>query len=237
MRASLIAELETTLPGLSPAERLALAARHLPEGLVFSSSLGIEDQVLTDMIARQNLPIRIVTLDTGRLFQETHELIDKTRARYKIPIEVFFPDGEALSALVSSKGMNSFYHSVDDRKACCQVRKVAPLRRALQGASAWITGLRAGQSENRKSLPVVEWDSSWGLLKINPLADWSMEEVEQYGQVHSVPVNPLHGKGYPSIGCAPCTRAIQPGEDLRAGRWWWEQSHKECGLHARGTTN
>lgn len=233
METSILEELKEALPGLDPAERLRYLANCLPQGLVFTTSLGMEDQVLTDMIARLRIPVRVVTLDTGRLFQETYDLIDRTRARYKIPIEVFYPDARTLSAMVSTKGMNSFYESVENRKECCHIRKVEPLRRALQGATAWITGLRAAQSENRSTLPLVEWNEGWGLWKVNPLADWGLEEIQTYVQSHAVPVSPLHAQGFPSIGCAPCTRAIQPGEDIRAGRWWWEQSHKECGLHAK----
>lgn len=237
MQFSHIAALEELLPGQEPPERLLSLAKLLPDGLVFSTSLGLEDQVLTDMIVRLGLPVRIVTLDTGRLFQETYDLIDRTRARYKIAIEVFYPDAAQVSAMVNARGMNSFYESVALRKECCQVRKVEPLRRALHGASVWITGLRAGQSTYRQILPIVEWDDTWGLIKVNPLADWSLEALQEYCLQHFVPINALHEKGYPSIGCAPCTRAIQPGEDIRAGRWWWEQSQKECGLHTSGAAN
>lgn len=233
MDTSVLEELKAVLPGMNPVGRLRALAQYLPQGLVFTTSLGMEDQVLTDMIARHMIPARIVTLDTGRLFQETYDLIDRTRARYKTTIEVFYPDAEILSAMVNSKGMNSFYESVENRKECCHIRKVEPLRRALQGATAWITGLRAAQSENRSSLPLIEWDESWALWKVNPLADWSLEQIHIYVEAHAVPVSPLHAQDFPSIGCAPCTRAIQPGEDIRAGRWWWEQSHKECGLHAK----
>jgi phosphoadenosine phosphosulfate reductase len=237
MQSSLLAALEELLPDQEPPERLLSLAKLSPDGLVCSTSLGLEDQVLTDMIARLGLPVRFVTLDTGRLFQETHDLIDRTRARYKIGIEVYYPDAAQISAMVNARGMNSFYESVEFRKECCQIRKVEPLRRALQGARVWITGLRAAQSTFRQTLPIVEWDEAWGLIKVNPLADWSLEQLQAYCVRHLVPINALHEKGYPSIGCAPCTRAIQPGEDIRAGRWWWEQSQKECGLHTGSTAN
>ena len=237
MQSSLLSILEELLPDQEPQERLLSLANLLPDGLVFSTSLGLEDQVLTDMIARLGLPVRFVTLDTGRLFQETYDLIDRTRARYKIAIEVYYPDAAEVSAMVNVRGMNSFYESVAFRKECCQIRKVEPLRKALHGASAWITGLRAAQSTFRQTLPVVEWDEAWGLIKVNPLADWDIEALQEYCVQHFVPVNTLHDKGYPSIGCAPCTRAVRPCEDIRAGRWWWEQSHRECGLHADRTTN
>ena len=237
MQSSLLTALEELLPDQEPPERLLSLAKLSPDGLVCSTSLGLEDQVLTDMIARLGLPVRFVTLDTGLLCQETHDLIDRTRARYKIGIEVYYPDAAQISAMVNARGMNSFYESVEFRKECCQIRKVEPLRRALQGARVWITGLRAAQSTFRQTLPIVEWDEAWGLIKVNPLADWSLEQLQAYCVRHLVPINALHEKGYPSIGCAPCTRAIQPGEDIRAGRWWWEQSQKECGLHTGSTAN
>jgi phosphoadenosine phosphosulfate reductase len=223
--------LTAALQGKDIAGQIRLLAGLYPGKVVFSTSLGQEDQVLTDIIARNDLPVRIFTLDTGRLFYETYELIDRTRARYKRDIEVYFPDFEAVEQLVTRKGMTSFYESVENRKECCHIRKVEPLNRALQGAAVWITGIRADQSENRQQMPLLEKDESRGLVKFNPLLDWTYEEVLQYLNRHHVPYNPLHDKGYISIGCAPCTRAIEPGENPRAGRWWWEQSQKECGLH------
>lgn len=205
----------------------------LAEGpVVFSSSLGQEDQVITDAIYRASLPIGIFTIDTGRLFPESYELIEKTNARYKTQIQVYFPAAEEVEAFVAAKGINGFYESVDNRKQCCQVRKVQPLNRALAGASVWITGLRAEQSTNRQQMKTVEWDASRQLYKYNPLLHWSYDEMMEYLHTKMVPYNTLHDKGYLSIGCAPCTRAIEPGENARAGRWWWEQSQKECGLHA-----
>jgi len=170
-------------------------------------------------------------LDTGRLFNETYELIDRTRARYKIPIEVFFPQTPAVEKLVTEKGFTSFYESVENRKECCHIRKVEPLNRALEGAKIWVTGLRSEQSANRQQMSLLEWSEDKQLHKFNPLINWSFEEMMDYIQKHNVPYNPLHDKGFISIGCLPCTRAIEPGEDPRAGRWWWEQSQKECGLH------
>jgi phosphoadenosine phosphosulfate reductase len=223
--------LAATLDALDLDARLRVVAERFPGRAAFSTSLGQEDQVITDAIWRQDLPIRIFTLDTGRLFEETLDLIDATRARYGKDIEVFFPDAREVEALVSTRGLFSFRESVEDRKHCCQIRKVHPLQRALQGVDVWITGLRREQSANRHTMRVVEWDEGYQLLKCNPLIDWSADEMVAYLAAHRVPDNPLHRRGFVSIGCAPCTRAIEPGEDPRAGRWWWETSKKECGLH------
>lgn len=202
-----------------------------PGGVVFSSSLGQEDQVLTDVIFKNDLPVKIFTIDTGRLFNETYELLDRTTARYKKPIQVYFPETAEVETFVAEKGINSFYESVDNRKQCCYIRKVIPLNRALKGAKVWITGLRAEQSDNRQQMPMIEWAEDKQLYKFNPLIRWSYDEMISYINEHNVPYNRLHDKGFISIGCAPCTRAIEPGEDARAGRWWWEASQKECGLH------
>ncbi|MBC6489358.1 phosphoadenylyl-sulfate reductase [Flavihumibacter stibioxidans] len=226
-----LTELNQKLSSLSAPERLAHICRHFGDGLVFSTSLGQEDQVITHLIARQSLPVTIFTLDTGRLFQETYDLLDKTRARYKVPVKVYFPDAKKVEEMLYEKGPNSFFESVENRKECCFIRKVEPLNRALKGAKAWITGLRAEQSDNRQHLPFAEWDESRGLVKINPLLDWTYKQMLAFIEDQNIPYNSLHDKGFPSIGCAPCTRAIEPGEDIRAGRWWWEISHKECGLH------
>ena len=178
------------------------------------------------------MPIGIFTLDTGRLPEETLSLIERTRERYGVTIDVYAPDTHALEAFVGENGVNAFYRSVELRKGCCAIRKTEPLKRALAGKGAWITGLRRTESESRQQVAVEEFDRVHRLPKFNPLADWSHDEVWQYLRVHDVPYNALHDQGYPSIGCAPCTRAVQPGEDPRAGRWWWEASeHKECGLH------
>jgi phosphoadenosine phosphosulfate reductase len=202
-----------------------------PGKVVFSSSLGQEDQVITDAIYRNDLGIDIFTLDTGRLFNETYELIERNTARYKKSMKIFFPGAADVEEFVLAKGINSFYESVENRKECCYIRKVKPLNRALAGAKVWITGLRAEQSLNRNNMPMLEWDDVRLLYKFNPLINWRYNEVIDYINKFKVPCNPLHDKGFLSIGCAPCTRAIEPGEDARAGRWWWEGSHKECGLH------
>lgn len=202
--------------------------------IALSSSLGAEDQVLTDMIIKIKPSARIFTLDTGRLFPETYDLIDRTSRKYKTKIEIFFPDHQKVEAMVNSKGINLFYESITNRKACCHIRKIEPLQRAFTTMDAWICGLRASQAITRQNIDIIEWDENNGLIKINPLAHWSEDDVWHYIKTNKVPYNTLHDKGFPSIGCQPCTRAIQPGEDLRAGRWWWENPDtKECGLHKR----
>ncbi len=216
----------------APEELLRRVAAQYAGAAVFTTSLGAEDQVLTDMIARNKLPIRITTLDTGRLFSETYELIQRTESRYKIRLEVFFPEAHEVETMVNDQGINGFFDSVENRKRCCFVRKVQPLRRALAGARIWITGIRREQSENRGDLPAVEWDQTHGVAKVHPLIEWQEKHVWEYLKTNGVPYNPLHDKGFPSIGCAPCTRAVLPGESPRAGRWWWEQGTQECGLHA-----
>ena len=209
-----------------------IAALHPAAAL--ASSFGAEDMALTDMISKHALPIAIFTLDTGRLPGETYALIDRVREHYGLPIEVHYPDARALEAFVRANGVNAFYRSVELRQRCCGIRKTAPLARALVGRSAWITGQRRAQAVTRRDLAVEEFDGKHKLAKFNPLADWSDDDVWSYVRAHEVPTNPLHARGYPSIGCAPCTRAIEPGEDIRAGRWWWEHpEHRECGLHRR----
>jgi phosphoadenosine phosphosulfate reductase len=227
-----IDKLQAVLAGLDLVSGLRLITQQFPGAVVFSTSLGQEDQVIADAIWRNNLNVRVFTLDTGRLFNETYELLDSTRARYGKPIQTYFPDAQQVEKLVSEKGAHSFYESVENRKECCQIRKIAPLRRALQNTQVWVTGLRAEQSANRQTMKLVEWDESYRLIKFNPLIAWSYDQVLEYLDVNKVPDNPLHRKGFISIGCAPCTRAIEPGEDPRAGRWWWEMSKKECGLHS-----
>lgn len=212
-------------------EGLQIISELFPGQTVFSTSLGQEDQIITDAILKNAIPVRIFTLDTGRLFYETYDLLEKTMARYKSSIGIYFPDAPAVEEFVHSAGINGFYESVENRKRCCFIRKVEPLNRALAGAKVWITGLRAGQSENRHDMKKLEWDESRSLWKYNPLIHWSYVEMLNYLAENNVPYNPLHDKGFVSIGCAPCTRAIAPGEDARAGRWWWESSQKECGLH------
>ncbi len=204
-----------------------------PSGIVFSTSLGQEDQVLTDAIFKNKLPIKVFTLDTGRLFYEHYDLLSNNRAKYKTDTALYFPDAKEVETYVAEKGINGFYHSVENRKKCCEIRKVKPLNRALEGARVWITGLRAEQSENREHMPILEWDVQRNLYKFNPLIRWTYEDVLSYIETHKVQELPLHKQGFISVGCKPCTRAIEPGENPRAGRWWWEDSHKECGLHSK----
>jgi phosphoadenosine phosphosulfate reductase len=199
---------------------------------VFASSLAAEDMVLTDMILRDKLPIRIFTLETGRLHTETVGMLDRIRQTYGYEVTPYRPEPAAVESYVRQNGLNAFYDSVEMRKECCRIRKVEPLNRALAGNNAWVTGQRRAQSATRTALDVQEQDDAHGMTKFNPLADWSEQDVWHYIRANNVPYNPLHDKGYPSIGCEPCTRAVQPGEDIRAGRWWWENPEsKECGLH------
>lgn len=228
-----ISDLEARFQSLSAAEGLGLIAELFPGKVVFSTSLGQEDQVITQLIASQNLPIQIFSLDTGRLFPETLDLLSRTEAKYKTRVKVFYPTTTSVENLVSNIGINGFYASVENRKSCCFVRKVEPLKRALAGNEIWITGLRAEQSANRSEMKRIEWDESNQIIKYNPLMDWTFDQMIAYINEHKIPYNPLHDQGFVSIGCAPCTRAILPGENQRAGRWWWEESKKECGLHSR----
>ena len=214
-------------------ETLIFLANEYKGKVVFSTSFGQEDQVITALIASNDLPITIFTLDTGRLFQETYDVFHKTLKKYKKEIKVFFPEANAVEKLLKEKGPNSFYESVENRKQCCHIRKVAPLTKALKGNAIWITGLRAEQSENRSDLDFFEYDAHFDIIKFNPLLKWTLAEVQKYIDDKNVPQNALHKQGFVSIGCAPCTRAITPDEDIRAGRWWWESSHKECGLHQK----
>ena len=230
--ASLVADLNARAAALTPAERLAAFRSALPGRVVFTTSLGLEDQVITHLIASARLDIAFATLDTGRLFPETHTLWQETEARYGVKIAAFWPESTAVEKLVAARGINGFYKSVEARKACCDVRKVAPLSRALAGASGWVTGLRADQSDHRGALAFVTLEPARGLLKLNPIFDWTREATLAFARAHNVPLNPLHDAGFISIGCAPCTRAVRPGETERAGRWWWEnEARKECGLH------
>jgi len=199
---------------------------------VFASSLAAEDMVLTDLILRAGLPITIFTLETVRLHKETLDVLEKVRAQYGHEIKLYKPQPEAVDRYLTQNGLNAFYDSVEMRKECCRIRKVEPLGRALAGNQAWVTGQRRSQSTTRSELAVQEDDAAHGMQKFNPLADWSEADVWEYIRANTVPYNALHDRGYPSIGCEPCTRAIQPGEDVRAGRWWWESADsKECGLH------
>jgi len=225
-------EVEEALAGLTPQQALAVLADKYAGDICFSTSFGWEDQVITDMIFSRAMAIDVFTLDTGRLFPETYSVWSKTLNRYKRPIQVYYPDRQLLEQLVGTKGPNSFYESVDNRKECCGIRKVEPLNRALSGKKIWVTGIRADQSQNREQMNWIEWDEVHQLVKVHPIFFWSIEEVKQYVKENNVPYNALHDRGFPSIGCAPCTRAVQEGEDFRSGRWWWEdQSKKECGLH------
>jgi phosphoadenosine phosphosulfate reductase len=223
--------IEKHIQNLKPEEALAYLLSLFPAQVAFSTSLGQEDQVLTDIIFRNKLPVRVFSIDTGRLFNETYELIQITEQQYNNKIEMMFPNANDVEELVNKNGINCFYTSVVLRKQCCHVRKVAPLRRALKNVKVWVTGLRAAQSENRHTLEKLTWDANYEVIKYNPLADWTFEEINEYLKTNNVPYNPLHRKGFVSIGCAPCTRAIAEGEDIRAGRWWWEGGKKECGLH------
>jgi phosphoadenosine phosphosulfate reductase len=220
------------LENLNLVASLRLVSEKYPNKVVFSTSFGQEDQVITDAIFRNGLAIQVFTLDTGRLFPETYELMDKTKARYKATFKTYFPNTEEVEQFVENKGFNSFYESVENRKACCGIRKIVGLKRALKGNEVWITGLRAEQSDNRSSMSIWEYDGGNQIFKFNPLVNWSFEQMETYLNDNNVPQNSLHKKGFVSIGCQPCTRAIEPGEHPRAGRWWWEESQKECGLHA-----
>jgi len=233
MSATIANTLSEKTKGFSIEETLAFLANEYQGKVVFSTSFGQEDQVITAIITKNDLPIIIFTLDTGRLFQETYDVFHKTLKKYKKEIKVYFPEASAVGKLLEEKGPNSFYDSVENRKECCYIRKVAPLTKALKGNAIWITGLRAEQSENRNSLALFEYDEKFELVKFNPLLKWTLKEVEDYLEKNNVPQNALHKQGFVSIGCAPCTRAITPGEDIRAGRWWWESSHKECGLHQK----
>ena len=221
------------IKGLGIEESLKLIAEQFPGKVVFSTSFGWEDQVISHIIFTNKLPIKVFTLETGRLFTETYYVWNRTLEMYGKPIHAYYPNTEVLESFVSMKGPNSFYESVENRKQCCGIRKVEPLKRALAGNSCWITGIRAEQSMSREYMDNVEWDESNQILKFHPIFDWTLEQVKKYIRENNIPYNPLHDKGFPSIGCAPCTRAVKEGEDFRAGRWWWEdQDKKECGLHS-----
>jgi phosphoadenosine phosphosulfate reductase len=228
----LISELNNELTGKEIPEQLILLTERFPGQVVFSSSFGLEDQAITFFIAKHKLPVKIFTLDTGRLFAETYNTWSRTLVKYSISISNYSPDSGTIQEFVTAKGPNSFYESVENRKQCCHIRKVEPLQRALKGNAIWITGIRAEQSNNRHDMPIIEWDETNQIIKFHPLLDWTWGQVKQFVSRNDIPNNPLHDQGFVSIGCAPCTRAIKPGEDFRAGRWWWEDStKKECGLH------
>jgi phosphoadenosine phosphosulfate reductase len=231
-----IAEWQERFAKAEATEVLAYFSGEFGNKICLSSSMGPEDQVLMHMLIQINPQFRIITLDTGRLFPETLNLIHKTNKDYNTNMEVFFPDYKQVEKMVREKGMNLFYESVENRKFCCQIRKIEPLKRALLGMDAWITGIRKDQTLNRFNTQMVEWDETYNMVKINPLYRWTEKMVWDYIHANHIPYNELHDKGFPSIGCQPCTRAVAPGEDTRAGRWWWEdQGHKECGLHVKET--
>ncbi|MDP4130034.1 MAG: phosphoadenylyl-sulfate reductase [Bacteroidota bacterium] len=218
---------------LSISDALRLLTELHPDQVCFSTSFSLEDQVILHHIATKNLPISVFTLDTGRLFSETYSVWTSSKEKYQIPIQAYSPDFHLLEPFVREKGPNAFYESVENRKQCCFIRKVEPLKRALAGQKIWITGIRAEHSGNRSHLNILEWDEGNQLIKYNPLLHWTQDEVKAYIHEHNIPYNILHDRGFVSIGCAPCTRAIKPGEDFRAGRWWWEDAgKKECGLHS-----
>lgn len=225
-------EIAVQIKDMGPVEALTFLSQKFEGQITFSTSFGWEDQVITDLIFANDIPVRVFTLETGRLFPETYYVWNRTLENYQKPIHAYHPDAAALEDMVSEKGPNSFYESVENRKQCCFIRKIVPLKRALKGNKCWVTGIRAEQSLNRTEMSNLEWDEENQLIKFHPVFYWSLDEVKAYIRKNNIVYNTLHDKGFPSIGCAPCTRAVQEGEDFRAGRWWWEdQSKKECGLH------
>jgi phosphoadenosine phosphosulfate reductase len=232
----IVEKLNSEFEGLAAEEIISFLLRNYNGKVTLGSSLGAEDQVLTDMLAKNSKSgdFKIFTLDTGRIFPETYEVLDKTIKKYNINIDIYFPDRKKVEEMVNNKGINLFYDSIENRKECCYIRKIEPLKRALPGNEIWITGLRKDQSVTRFYTKMVEWDEANKIIKVNPLLDWSEKQVWDYIKQQKVPYNVLHDKGFPSIGCQPCTRAIKSGEDVRAGRWWWESpEHSECGLHTK----
>ncbi|MFH1000653.1 MAG: phosphoadenylyl-sulfate reductase [Bacteroidota bacterium] len=229
-----IEELQKSIENKSPEEIIQFFIEKYADKIAFASSLGAEDQVITDMISKIDKNSRIFTLDTGRLFPETYDLIDRTSKRYQMKLEVYFPNTAQVENMVNQKGINLFFDSIENRKTCCHIRKIEPLKRAFAGLEVWICGLRREQSITRTNIQTVEFDEANGLIKVNPIVGWTENQVWDYIKAKRVPYNRLHDQGFPSVGCQPCTRAITPGEDLRAGRWWWENPEtKECGLHAK----
>ena len=228
-----IPSLQKEVKGKTPQETIAWFLNKFQDKISFSNSMGAEDQVITDMICKIDKSASIFTLDTGRTFPETFDLIDRTNKRYGINIKVYFPNASEVEAMVNKKGVNLFFESIENRKECCHIRKIEPLKRAFKNLDVWICGLRREQSVTRTNLDIVEWDENNNLVKLNPLVDWTEQQVWDYIKENNVPYNKLHDQGFPSLGCQPCTRAIREGEDVRAGRWWWEDPEsKECGLHA-----
>jgi len=229
-----IESLKKQLEGRSIPEQLKSLCSMFPGKVLFTSSFGIEDQVITHLIFTNDLPVRVVTLDTGRLFPETYKVFNETLKKYGKSIETFFPDYRDIEKMVEEKGPFSFYLSKENRLECCRLRKVVPLNRALKGVKVWISGIRASQSDSRKKMDWFEFDEERNLYKFSPLFDWQYEDVTDFVKVNQVPYNVLHDRGFVSIGCQPCTRAVEPGQDFRAGRWWWENGgEKECGVHIK----
>jgi phosphoadenosine phosphosulfate reductase len=227
-------ELSNQLSGKSIEERLEKLTSLFTGRIIFTTSFGIEDQVITHKIFKNNLDIKVATLDTGRLFPQTYDVFSNTNSRYNKKISVYFPDYQDVEHMVSRKGPFSFFESKEDRMECCRLRKVVPLNRALHEMKCWISGIRASQSDNRSQMDWLEWDEERKLFRFYPLFEWSLEEVENFIKGNNIPYNSLHDKGYVSIGCEPCTRAVKKGEDFRAGRWWWENDGpKECGCHIK----
>jgi len=234
MSKELVEKLNLELKDKSTDEILKYFLKNYKNTSALSSSLAAEDQVLTDIILKKDKDARIFTLDTGRLHPETYDVMDATNLKYNIKLDVYFPNVDDVQNLYKTQGVNGQYESIEKRKTCCGIRKIEPLKRALKGLDIWFTGLRAAQSITRTQMKLIEWDEGFNLIKVNPLILWSEDDVWNYIKEHNVPYNKLHDQGFPSIGCAPCTRAVQDGEDIRAGRWWWENpEHKECGLHRK----
>ena len=226
-------DLEKRILGKSSIDAIRVFIDMFGDDVVFSSSFGMEDQAITHILSSNKLSVSIFTLDTGRNFEETYEVWQRTNKKYQLNIKSYAPSTNDVESLVTEKGPFSFYNSVDDRKECCSIRKIKPLKEALKGKKIWITGLRAEQSDFRQNMERIEYDANFDIIKFHPLLNWTLSDLEKFVDENNIPVNSLHKKGFPSIGCAPCTRAVAPGEDFRAGRWSWESSHKECGLHAK----
>ncbi|AXX88486.1 phosphoadenosine phosphosulfate reductase [Malaciobacter marinus] len=231
---NIIDELNEQLKNSSTQEVIEFFLNQYRSKVALASSLGAEDQVLTDIIFKIDKSSKVFTLDTGRLNPETYDVMDATNLKYGVKLDVYFPNLDKVEQLYQTQGINGHFESIDNRKKCCNIRKIEPLKRALKNLDVWFTGLRSSQSITREDMKLVEWDEAFKLIKVNPLIKWSEKDVWDYIKANSVPYNKLHDKGYPSIGCAPCTRAVKDGEDIRAGRWWWENpEHKECGLHKK----
>jgi phosphoadenosine phosphosulfate reductase len=227
-------ELKNQLDGFSIEDQLKKLVSLFPEKVIFTTSLGIEDQVITHKLFSNNIDVKVITLDTGRLFPQTYDVFSNTIIKYNKKISVYFPEYESVEKMVTEKGPFSFYQSVENRKECCRIRKVVPLNRALKGMECWISGIRAEQSDDRNNMDWLEYDKSKNLYKFYPLFNWTFDDIKNFVKENNVPYNSLHDKGFVSIGCEPCTRAVKPGEDFRSGRWWWENDGpKECGLHIK----